>query len=89
MECSIESASHCCFREAVSNNFFQQVLLTNIISTYANFFQHYVFPHFFLREDYGKCALGKEPVVGCSFIKHIFRKSYEVESLTPLTLKAF
>ena len=76
MECSMESASYCCFREAVSNNFFQQVLLINIISTYANLFQRFIFACFFLIEDYGKCALRKEPVIGCSFIKHIFRKSY-------------
>ena len=76
MECSMESASYCCFREAVSNNFFQQVLLINIISTYANLFQRFIFACFFLIEDYGKCALRKELVIGCSFIKHIFRKSY-------------
>ena len=34
--CFMEDASYCCFRKAVSNNFFQQVLLINIISTYAN-----------------------------------------------------
>ena len=72
----MEGASYCCFRKAVSNNFFQQVLLINIISTYANLFQRFIFACFFLIEDYGKCALRKEPVIGCSFIKHIFRKSY-------------
>ena len=72
----MESASYCCFRKAVLNNFFQHVLLTNINSTYANLFQYFLFPRFLLIEDYGKCALQKEPVSGCSFIKHIFRKSY-------------
>ena len=72
----MESASYCCFHKAVSNNFFQQTLLINIISTYANLFQHFIFASFFLMEDYEKCALRKEPVIGCSFIKHIFRKSY-------------
>ena len=42
MECSMESASYCCFHKAVSNNFFQQALLINIISTYANLFQHFI-----------------------------------------------
>ena len=76
MEWSMESASYCCFHKAVSNNFFQQALLINITSTYANLFQHFIFASFFLIEDYEKCALRKEPVISCSFIKHIFRKSY-------------
>ena len=38
---SLEDASYCRFRKAVSNNFFQKVLLTNFISTYANLLQHY------------------------------------------------
>ena len=69
--CPMEGASYCCFCKAVSNNFFQQVLLINIISTYANLLQHFIFARFLLIEDYGKCALRKEPVIGCSF-KHIF-----------------
>ena len=72
MECSMESASYCCFRKAVAKNFFQQVLLINISSTYVNLFQHFLFPRFLLIEDYGKCALRKEPVIGCSFIKTVF-----------------
>ena len=80
----MESASHCFFRKAVSNSFFQQVLLINVNSTYANLFQHFLFPRFLLIEYYEKCALRKEPVIGCSFIKHIFRKSYWQ---TPLTLR--
>ena len=66
------SASYCCFRKAILNNFFQQVLLINIISTYANLFQHFIFAYFLFIEDYGKCALRKEPVIGCSFIKTFF-----------------
>ena len=85
MQCSMESASYCCLRKAVSSNFFQEVLLINISSNYANFFQRFLFPRFLLIEDYGKCALRKEPVIGCSLIKHIFRKSYWQ---TPLTLRA-
>ena len=68
----MESASYCCFRKAILNNFFQQVLLINIISIYANLFQHFIFACFLLIEDYGKCALRKEPVIGCSFIKTVF-----------------
>ena len=74
MECSMEGASYCCFRKVVSSNFFQQVLLINVISTYANFLQHFIFARFLLIEDYGKCALRLEPVIGCSF-KHLFFKS--------------
>ena len=48
MECSMKSASYCCFGKAVSNNFFQQVLLINIISTYANLLQHFIFARFFV-----------------------------------------
>ena len=44
----MEGASYCCFRKAVSNNFFQQVLLINIISTYANSLQHFIFARFLL-----------------------------------------
>ena len=68
----MESASYCCFRKAILNNFFQQVLLINIISIYANLFQHFIFACFLLIEDYGKYALRKEPVIGCSFIKTVF-----------------
>ena len=75
MGCYMEGASYCYFRKAVSNNFFLQVLLINIISTYANLLQHFIIARFLLKADYGKCALRKEPVIGCSF-KHIFRKSY-------------
>ena len=74
MECSMEGASYCCFREAVSNNFFQQVLLINFSSTYANLLQHLIFAHFLLIEDYGKCALRKEPLIGPGF-KQLFFES--------------
>ena len=46
----MEDASYCCFRKTVSNNFFQQVLLINIISTYANLLQHFIFARFLLIE---------------------------------------
>ena len=39
-------------------------------------FSIFFFLEFLLIEDYGKCALRKEPVICCSFIKHVFRKSY-------------
>ena len=45
----MEGASYCCFRKAVSNNFFQQVLLISIIST-ANSLQYFIFAHFLLIE---------------------------------------
>ena len=46
----MEGASYCGFRKVVSNNFFQQVLLINIISTYANLLQHFIFTRFLLTE---------------------------------------
>ena len=49
MGCSTEGANHCCFRKAVSNNYFQKVLLVTFISNYANLFQHFIFAH--LMED--------------------------------------
>ena len=46
----MEGASYCCFRKTVSNNLFPQVLLINIISTYANLLQHFIFARFLLVE---------------------------------------
>ena len=46
----MEGASYYCFRKGVSKNFFQQVLLINIISIYANLLQHFIFAHFLLIE---------------------------------------
>ena len=74
MGCSMEGASYCYFRKAVSNNFFQQVLLINFISTYANLLQHFIFARFLLIEDYGECALRKEPVIDHGF-KQLFSDS--------------
>ena len=74
MGCSMEGASYCCFRKAVSNNFFQQVLLINLISTYANLLQHFIFARFLLIEDYRKCALRTEPITGRGF-KQLFFES--------------
>ena len=53
----MEGASYCCFRKVVSNYFFQQVLLINIIITYANLLQRFILALFLLIEDYGKCTL--------------------------------
>ena len=51
------------------------LLLINIISTYANLLQHFIFARFLLTERrYGKCTLRKGTVIGCSF-KHIFFES--------------
>ena len=72
MGCSMEGASYCCFRKAVSNNFFQQVLLINFISTYANLLQHFIFARFLLIEDYGKCVIRTEPVIGRGFKQLVF-----------------
>ena len=42
----MEGASYYCFCKAVSSNFFQQILLINIISTYANLLQRFIFASF-------------------------------------------
>ena len=67
---SMESPSYCCFRKAVSNNFFQKILLINYIGTYANLLQHFIFARFLLIENYGKCAHWSQ------FKTVIFQKSY-------------
>ena len=71
---SMEGASYCCLDKAVSNNFFQQILLINFFSTYAKLLQHFIFARFLLIEDYEKCALQKEPVIGRGF-KQLFFES--------------
>ena len=45
MGCSTEGTSYCCFRKAVSNNYYQKVLLDDFHSNYANLFQHSIFAH--------------------------------------------
>ena len=57
MECSKEGASNCCFCKAVSNNFFQKVLLINFISTYSKLLKHFIFARFLLMEGYEQGAL--------------------------------
>ena len=42
--------------------------------TYVNFLQHVIFARFLLIENYGKCALRKEPVIGQD-LKQVFFKS--------------
>ena len=81
MRCSMEGASYCCFCKAVLNNFFQQVLLTNYSRTYANLLQRFIFAFFLLIEDYGECALWKEPVIGRSF-KLLFPKIWLINSIS-------
>ena len=51
MGCCTEGASYC-FRKAISNKFFQKVLLINFISIYDNLLQHFIFARFLLIEDY-------------------------------------
>ena len=60
---SPKDASYCCFRKAVSNNFFQKVLLISFFSIYANLLKHFVFPRFLLIENYEKCAIRKDSVI--------------------------
>ena len=72
----MEEASYCCFRKVVPNNFFEQVksYWQNFISTYANLLQYFIFAWFLLIEDYEKCALRMEPVIGRGF-KNLFPES--------------
>ena len=43
-----KGASHCYFRQAVLNKYFQKVLQINFISTHANLLQNFSFVHFLL-----------------------------------------
>ena len=61
--CSTKGASHCCFRKAVSNNWFQIFLLINFISTCSNWLKNCSFTHFLLIKGYGKYSLRKESVI--------------------------
>ena len=63
MRCSTKGASHCCFRKAVSNNYFQKFLLINFISTCSNWLKNFSFIHFLLIKGYGKYSLRKESVI--------------------------
>ena len=73
----------------LSQSRFKQLLSASLTDKYqyylCQFVSAFLFPRFLLIEGYAKCALQKEPVTGCIFIKHIFRKSYWQ---TPLTLRA-
>ena len=51
-----------------------QVLLKNFSSTYPNLLQYFIFARFLLIEDYEKCALRMEPVIGRGF-KNLFPES--------------
>ena len=57
--------------------YFEKVSLTSFISTSANLLQHFIFARFLLREDYGECALRKEPVIGRCLKQLRFEKSYK------------
>ena len=67
-----------CSRKAVSNNYFQKVLLITFISNYANLLQHFIFAHL-IEDCYEKSALQKESVIppfAERFKTTIFRISY-------------
>ena len=46
MGCSTKGDSHCCFRKAVSNNYFQKFLLINLSSTCSNWLKNFSSTHF-------------------------------------------
>ena len=60
----------------VQNSYFEKVWLINLISTYANLLQYFIFACFLLIKHNKKCALQKELVIGCSLKQLLF------ESLT-------
>ena len=86
--CSTEGASYCCFRKVVSNKLFQEVLLINFISIYANMFQLFILACFLLIEDYGKRTLRKEPVI-CHCLKQLFFESVRIRSYSGLLFFRF
>ena len=63
MKYSTKSTSHCCFRKAVSNNYFQKFLQINFVSTCSNWPNNFSFTHFLLVKGYGKYSLRKESVI--------------------------
>ena len=86
MRCSTKDASHCCFRKAVSNNYFQKFLLINFTSTCSNWFSNFSFTHFLLIKGYGKYSLRKESVIA-PFVEW-FKTARESSSWILLVLRA-
>ena len=86
MRSSTKGASHCCFRKAVSNNYFQKFLLTNFTSTWFNWLSNFSFTHFLLVKGYGKYSLRKESVIA-PFIEW-FKTERESSSWILLVLRA-
>ena len=82
MRSSTKGASHSCFREAVSNNYFQKFLLINFTSTCLNWLSNFNFTHF----CYGKYSLRKESVIA-PFIAW-FKTARESSSWILLVLRA-
>ena len=86
MRCYTKSASHCCFRKAVSNNYFQQFLLINFTSTCSNWLNNFSFAHFLLIKGYGKYSLRKESVIAP--FAEWFKTARESSSWILLVLRA-
>ena len=68
----------------LSHSVFKQLLSANLTDKYyqylSQFASAFFFSRFLLIEDYGKCALRKEPVIGCSF-KHHFSRVVLINSI--------
>ena len=62
-ECSTKVASYCCSCKAVSNNYFQNILLINFITSYPVCLKSFSFAHFLVIEGNGKYSLQKESVI--------------------------
>ena len=79
MASSTKGASYCCFRKAVSDNYFHKVLLINFTSIYRNLLTHFIFAPFLLIGDDEQGDARKELIIS-SFIEWFktanLRKSY-------------
>ena len=86
MRCSTKGASHCCFRKAVSNNYFHKFLLINFTSTCSNWLNNFSLTHFVLIKGYGKYSLRIESVIP-PFVEW-FKTAREYSSWIFLVLRA-
>ena len=86
MRCSTKGASHCCFRKAVSSNYFQDFLLINFYSTCSNWIKNFRFTHFLPIKCYRKYSLQKESVIA-PFVEW-FKTAKESSSWIFLVLRA-
>ena len=66
--CSTKRAAHCSFRRALSNKYFEKVLLIHFASTWINLLDHCISAEFLLMEGYVQGALRRELLI-TSFVE--------------------